>query len=70
MTVAIYELTDNGRMRLGTMRVRGNSIRAIASQFYKRHPRASGQYFIAPRRLMMGRWTDGELLPMEPRSNA
>jgi hypothetical protein len=56
-TVAIYQQTEDGMLRLGTFTPRKYySIRAISEQFCYKHPNADpSRLFIAPRVPSMGR---------------
>jgi hypothetical protein len=66
MTFAIYRDTPDGQLRIGTWTHKGRgSVRELSEAFYKKYPHAEGQHYIASRWLIMGVWTDGELLPME-----
>ena len=66
-TAAVYQQTPEGLLRLGV--VRGRSLRLMAITFHKRHPHAyvdGAPLFLAPRYKLMGRYVDGERLPMDP----
>jgi hypothetical protein len=66
-TFAIYRDTPDGLLRIGTWthKGKGRSVRELSTAFYERHPDADGQHYIAHRWWLMGRWTDGELLPLD-----
>lgn len=67
-TVAIYQQTEHGLLRIGIFRPhKYYSIASIAEQFRKRYPQAEsdGALFMADRTLLMGMggWVDGERIP-------
>lgn len=68
-TFAVYGQYNGQFFRLGlyTHRGKGASVREVSMGFYRRNPNTTGQYFLAPRHRIMGKWVDGERVPMEPR---
>lgn len=60
MTVAIYQDTPNGKLRIGTLTPRkGRSIRSMSHEFMARHPEANPtELFIAKRIWVDGKYVD------------
>lgn len=68
-TVAVYQDTDAGRVRVGlfTYRGIGQSVYAISQAFHTKYPKAHtvGQLYIARRSKLNGQWVDDKPLPMD-----
>jgi len=71
-TVAIYQQTENGMLRLGTFtqpKGSGRSIREMSEAIYQKMPTLTGECFLAPRVRVMGKWVDdAQRIPLEPKS--
>lgn len=71
-TLAIYQMTQNGMLRLGTFtrpKGCGPSIREISDAIYKKFPNLTGECFVTPRIRIMGKVVDdAQRIPLEPRA--
>jgi hypothetical protein len=65
--LVVYHDTDDGRVRVGTWNYRGASLapKEVSKVYFAQFPRATGQYYVAPRVWLFGKWRDGELILME-----